>query len=120
MNPGNSTDSRYFISHYSDIYKPHRRIWIVGRQHDVGSNHLYRTDHSVNDPGVAHPFEPFQRSAQSTRCPSCQDDAQRRGGNQIRNPRRSAAASRSIVRARSIIGGCIPSNWRSLMYRAHA
>lgn len=120
MNASNSTNSLVFIRHYSDIMKPSASITVVGRQDDVRSNRQEGADNAIDDPNACYGLQSFQRPAEATGGPSRQDDAQRRARSQILSPRRSAAASRSTVSARSIMGGCMPSVWRSLMYRAQA
>ena len=97
-----------------------RSFGVVGDKDDIRCDGLQRADNAIEDTPVTHDLEALRDPRQPAACSSSQDDADWSARGQIRNPRRSAAESSSTVKARSMIGACMPSPRRSLRYRAQA
>ena len=109
-----SAEPRAFIAHYWNIIKPVRRLISVGGQCNAASGREKSFRYTIDQPSGAKALESLGASPETSAQPTGQPDAQRAGGTQILNPRRSAAASSSTVSARSTRGTWMSVPRRSL------
>lgn len=94
-----------------DTIKPFMRQRIIRRKNVQRRNRPDGVSHSVNDPDTTDRLQPLRSSEAAARTPG--QDHPGRAQDQMRSPRRSAAASRSTVSARSMMGASISSPLRS-------